>query len=453
MLYRFLEKAVNKNRFYFWIVFIALAMPLPSHTQENNPQFYKEITLHHKPYSLQSLTEEIQAQSGISFSYDAEKIDPNTKIVLKKDKLTVAAILTIVKKNTGIGYKIISKTHFIYTKPASTKKPKSKFIKTKSKQEKHTTFSANPVIKAKTIVEENKETIATPPQTITSKKVFVDTMNGSNSAPAIDSNLAMSYYMNGGGGFIGGGGGGGGTEDDEILNKKIKLSKQNKRSWHRESSTAEEFSSDKSNANQLLSYLQSNTLLALGFSADETYYFAPSFRAGLNYLYGTFSYNLGGINSWRYGIGASAKIDDHWRMHFNISTGQTVSKNYDIITNDTTTANNPTEPPVIIEHHTPLLVSAKLARYSISANWSIGKGLSIEAGLMLNRLKTKYSSNSVPINLSEILPIGYDADEKYPAIKPPYLLGNSYTGSQTYNSKLWLGIQLTVLYTMPFQND
>src|SRR3569833_1290106 len=104
---------VNNSMKYFWLVVLCLAS-VTSMGQQTNPMFYKEILLTHKPYTLQSITEEIQTQSGISFSYNADNINPDTKIKIKGDRITVAEVLALIKKQTGVSYKIFSQRHIIY---------------------------------------------------------------------------------------------------------------------------------------------------------------------------------------------------------------------------------------------------------------------------------------------------------------------------------------------------
>ncbi len=71
--------------------------------QKPDPMFYKEIQLSHKPYTLHSLSREMQRQSGITFSYNAAKISPNQKIRIKDNRLTVEQLLALVKK---IGHRL-----------------------------------------------------------------------------------------------------------------------------------------------------------------------------------------------------------------------------------------------------------------------------------------------------------------------------------------------------------
>jgi len=394
--------------------------------QQTNPMFYKEVLLTHKPYTLQSITEEIQTQSGISFSYNADNINPDTKIKLKGDRMTVAELLALVKKQTGISYKIISQRHIIYTAAAGKKHTTAKPKKLKQR-----------VKRPKQAEAEEQPLVTNEPASGSFRTAKTTTITDSATDATIvvvgDSGMVAQYYLGGGGS----GGGGGNDEQEEDIASPIP-----ERKWRR-GTVHKDYKGDGSTAtNNTLNFLGNNTLLALGASADETYYFNPTLKFGMKFLYGIASYNLGnGKNNWRYGIGGSAKIDEHWSLHFVITTGQSVSKDYIIPAAGTSTSG------------TPLTATSKLMRYGISTQYSFGGGFSIEGGLIFNSLKTNYTSNGAPVALSDILPIGYDADKKYPGIKPPYTLGNTYTGNSTGNTKTWLGIQLTLLYQLRFSGE
>ncbi|KAA5536891.1 hypothetical protein F0919_04250 [Taibaiella lutea] len=417
---------VNNSMKYFLVLVLCLAS-ITSMGQQTNPMFYKEILLTHKPYTLQSITEEIQTQSGISFSYNADNINPGTKIKIKGDRITVAEVLALIKKQTGISYKIISQRHIIYTAGAG-KKPAA----FKPKKIKHHTQRTEQDAEEPLLI--NEPAIATRSFRTAKTTTFTDTATDATIVVVGDSGLVANYYFGGGG--SGGGGGNDETEEEEMA------APIPERKWRR--GTSKSYGSDNSGAgNKTLHYLGNNLLLSPGISVDEVYYCNPTLKFGMNFIYGIASYNIGGgQNTWRYGIGGSANIDEHWSMHFVITTGQSVSKAYSIPSSiDTSVA------------ATPLTATSKLMRYGISTHYNFGGGLAIEGGLTFNSLKTNYTSNGNPVSLSDILPAGYDADKRYPGIKPPYTLGNSYTGSSTGNTKTWLGIQLTLLYQLRFSGE
>lgn len=402
---------------YFWVTALCF-LSFAATGQQVSPMFYKEILLTPKRYTLQALTEEMQAQSGISFSYNAESIDPATKIKIKSDRITVAELLALIKKKTGISYKIISKTHIIYQAPATRKKKAAKKGKAK-----HAPTASE---KTNTTVVLSATDEAADRTDIPGQAAATNILNDSagNIAGLAGDSTPVVHYNSGGGG-----GGGGGSSDEE--ERQLRPSHIPERKWRRGTAS--------SGDNNILQFFGNNLLMAAGASVDETFYFNPTVKLGFKFLYGIASYNLGGgAATWRYGLGGSAAVDEHWSLHAVITTGQSVSKDYGIPAADTSI-------PDI-----PLTATSKLTRYGISIHYNFGGGLAIEAGTTFNSLKTNYTSNGHPVTLSDILPIGYDADKKYPGIKPPYTLGNSYTGNSTGNTKTWLGIQLTLLYQFQF---
>ena len=424
---------VTKQMKCFWILMSSLCFCITARSQQKNPMFYSEIQLKHKPYTLQSITEEIQAQSGISFSYNADKISPNTRIKLSSNKLTVAAILAIIKKKTDIGYKIVSQTHIVYTQPSNQQKH------TKATKPKRKIHTQNYVSKSSIATKQN---FSLTTYNIAKTSIIVDSSNNANVVVIGDSGMVASYYS--GGGYIGGGGS---DDGDEI---ESDVDSQNDGSWKNDMPEGKIAHNNAFKKEDIINFFKNHALFSAGLSVDEKYYCNPNVRIGFSFLYGTVSYNVGSPSTFRYGLGTSAKINDNWRMHFNYSTGPSIGKIYIIQTFDTISPIDSFNNPTINETDKPLLVSSKLTRYSMGFNWNMGKGFSLEGDMVLNRLKTNYSSNSNPVNLSDFLPFGIDADSKYYAIKPPYTLGNSYSASNSSNIKTWIGFQFSLFYSLGF---
>lgn len=416
---------VNRYMKCFWVFLLCIVSSLTAAGQQADSMFLTRILLKHKPYTLQSLTKEMQAQSGISFSYNAARINPGTRIRIRGDRATVAQILAVIKRKTGISYKVVNRRHIIYVasnikKKAAAKPGKIKRSQIQSEQQTTKQVEAAPLSEAASDNQTNNGAATT------------DSTKTAGTGGSGDSTLMMSYYAGGGSGSGGGGGGSDETNGDDNAPPHI-----SERKWRR--STA---SSNGTSENSVLGFFGDNLLLAGGASVDETYYLNPTLKFGMRFLYGIASYNLGGGgNTWRYGLGGSASIDEHWSMHFVVTTGQSVYKDYTITYPDTTIP------------QAPLRVTSKLTRYGISTHYNFGNGFTVEGGLTFNSLKSNYTSNGNPVTLSNILPVGYDADEKYTGIKAPYTLGNSYSGNSTGNTKSWIGFQVTLLYQLRFSRE
>ncbi len=432
--------ALPVNKCLRLLIGFLLMAAAPLSAQKVSPMFYKEVQLTHKPYTLHSLTREIQRQSGITFSYDAVKIDPEKRIKLRRnlDRITVKELLGLLRKKTGIGYKIVGSSHIIYTLSGKSGKKSSKPARYKPKkaQQQYTAPEEDDV--AEPYIAALRED-----STLEHQIIVIG-----------DSSLAASYYL-------GSGGGGGIYPGYNIQNYT-----------HTTSGSEEELEEAAMRRNEGVrggsgfstplgqsagvQFIKKNTFVSAGFTVDEVYYLNPTMKMGFSFLYGTVSYHLGSFSHWRYGLGTSARFNNGWSVHFDWNTGGKIAQNYNIQTFDTIyppppiDSLAPPEPPTIIENNRPLLVRSTLNRFTLAVEWDMGRNFSLGGGLTMNFLNTTYSSNGSNVNLSDILPIGIDADEKYRTINPPYLLSNSYSANNPSNTKVWIGVQLRFVYRFNF---
>lgn len=433
-------RPANKHFRLCRYLIILLFSSLTTSAQKTNPMFYKEILLLHKPYTLHSLTREIQRQSGITFSYNALKINPDQKINIKRrtDRLTVIELLALLKRKTGIGYRTVNQSHIIYT-AGTFKKRKTSRTKDRrpSDKEKKTQWR---------LQEEEPEAVAG---------------STSHDVPQIeqhlmvvgDSALAMSYYLSGGGG--GAYGGNMVTKYPVTVDREDAYDDEEAESDLASSTPRRERSGGfytPLGQSATVRFLKENILLGAGVSADELYYINPTVRAGFDFLYGTIAYNTGTFAHWRYGLGSSVRLNDRWSLRLEVNGGGPLKQPYTITTFDTTTivVDSGVIRQVITERNTALVVQSRLTRFIMGAEFKMTGNLYVGGSLILNSLHTTYSSNGNPVALSNILPIGYDADDKYRTIKPPYQLSNSYNGNSSSNTKLWIGIQLSLIYKLGF---
>lgn len=396
--------------------------------------FYKNVQLAHKPYTLHTLTREIQQQSGITFSYDASRVRPDSKVKLKKDRMTVAELLSYIRKKTGIGYKVVSGNHIIYI-PPSRKPGRKKPV------------AARKAIKPKPADWQQRESYPSPPATAAN-----DSLSGQYIMVVGDSATAAGYYFGGGAA----GAGGVYTGHERPAYEAFVVDDEEEDDWndpYGNLAPAKSRFGTPLGQSGGISFLKSSVMIAPLVSVDEIYYLNPGIRAGFDFLYGAVSYNATGpYPHWRYGAGVSVPLNPRWRIALAFNTGRRISQPYNILTIDTIPPSQPDtfELPTIVEKNTPLLVESRLTRVTLSFEWHAGSNFYLDAGLTLNHLRSRYSSENQPVALSDILPIGYDADEKYRTLKPPYLLGNTYQGNTSSNTKIWLGLQLTLIYRLHF---
>jgi hypothetical protein len=172
----------------------------------------------------------------------------------------------------------------------------------------------------------------------------------------------------------------------------------------------------------------------VGLAADETFYIDPSLRAGWPFLYGmvqwSTNFNVSGV---RYGIGGSLGLTNTWRLGLQATTGA-YSKTYQ----------QELGGPLPI----PLTMRSTLQKIGILAEARIGRSLQLQFGPVLNLLSTKYYNTlgiPTPLFLSEA-----DANSQYRYIKPPYTLEDTYSAISTGNTKIWIGLQAGLFYSINF---
>jgi len=397
--------------------------------------FYKEIQLIHKSYTLDALTREIQEQSGITFSYNAAKIDPHRRIRVHAEKLTVERLLGLVKKRAGIDYQVIHGNHIVYTPVASVR---GKIVLKKV----HNRARERRIASHKINTGHIKKSAAPA-------LINADTPAARQIVVIGDSAVAAAYYM-------GAGSGGGGSL------QMIQRYPSKKDGWkdpygglNLPGDTKSGRIYKSSTHGPVGVFLKENALLGAGISADEIYYFNPMMYAGFTFLHVILSYNAtGAYPQWRYGLGAAVKISDKWNLELSFNTGKTFSRQFSFTIFDTIQGvpqDSLLPPPVIVtKKDVPISVQSKLARVVLSASWKIDERFSVSGGAVLNSLKTDYYTDDAPLFFNSLSPRIPDADKRYQTIHPPYLLTNTYSGSKSSNTKIWIGFQLRLLYRLSF---
>jgi hypothetical protein len=421
--------AVSKNTLAL-LSFLLMWLPSNVAAQQSNPMFYKEIHLTHKPYTLQSLTREMQRQSGITFSYNASKISPDKRIRIKDDKLTVEKLLSLIKKKSGISYKIINGSHIIYTEPPNSRNK----IAAKKEPRNKKKMPRGPETGQTTLIAIKEEDNGTDTQRI----VIIG-----------DSSVAAPFYMSGGGG---------GSYGGYYIQKYPVIADEIEEEWDDPYANLNSPAnrSGLGDENPTLRFLKKNALISGGFSITETYYFNPTLRAGFTFLHGIASYSLGSYPHWRYGLGTLAKINNNWDIGLSFTTGANVSGAFRESRTDTIPGPPPQfpdtipSPPIIRTQDVPILVQSRLHTFTVSAEWRVSRSFSVSGGATLNILQTNYTSNGAPFTFGSLpIPIP-DADSRYRTINPVYTLGNDYDPGSSSNTKMWIGLQIMFSYRLSF---
>ncbi|GEP88754.1 hypothetical protein SAMN05660909_01225 [Chitinophaga terrae (ex Kim and Jung 2007)] len=176
-------------------------------------------------------------------------------------------------------------------------------------------------------------------------------------------------------------------------------------------------------------------MITTGITADDVFYLSPAIHAGLPWLYAIAIWNTNfKVNGFSYGAGISRQLPGNWRLALNVTTGK-LSADY---------ANRPDTLGIMGQ----IRVKAQLSRLGIQAEKKLNNRLHICFGPVLNLLHSTYYYNGEESTLASNVMPGTDIDRTYYVIKPLYTLSNSYSSTSSSNNKLWIGFQAGLFWRL-----
>lgn len=403
---------------------------------QDSLMLFKKIQLSKKSYTFDELTHQIQKQTGITFSYNASKINSQQHFRIKSDEMNVTQLLALVKKKSGISYKMINPSYIVYIAPINSnpsvkqkKKPKKRVGETVPKKEKKSNIAP----------------IQSPVNSLAS-----DSATQQTEVVIGDSIAVANYYSSGGAGYNGYGSNSSNdksihivmryprAKDQVIVDPYASLNQPTEKNYFQLFSFGNP---------DISKFFEKNILIAGGFSADETYYFNPGIHFGFRFLYANLSYNIGAFSEWRYGIGTQVPLSETWFLQAELNTGKEFFKSFNYPTFDTTFfPPQDSLPPLIVQHDLPLNVVSKLSSFSISISNSLNKNLCLSGGISINRLRSSYFSDGISYDIQSINPPIPDVTSRFQTLKPLYVLSQSYNASDAIGVKYWVGVRLSVYW-------
>lgn len=172
-----------------------------------------------------------------------------------------------------------------------------------------------------------------------------------------------------------------------------------------------------------------------GLSIDETTPLGATFQFGFPWLFASLSGNTSFSSSqFRFGLGTSIKATDKTRIVLNFSYGNVERSGQFRDTMDVTNS---------------IRVRSSLTRASVALEFPITKKLKVQVGPLFNFLQTSYYINS---RLSSLQLFEAHGDQLFYAIKPPYLITNTFSPTRDSNTKTWIGFQVNFYYMINFRD-
>jgi hypothetical protein len=176
-----------------------------------------------------------------------------------------------------------------------------------------------------------------------------------------------------------------------------------------------------------------------GITANEIMYSNATLQVGLPEVYGTFSAGTNfNLTELRFGGGTSIRLSDSWRLNLQVDFGKTI-RNFKDFETDSSGA------PINSADAKRIKVNGKATRINILFERKLSKNLSLQLGPTFTMMKTEYFVNNRATKAGSL---GTDADKKYRTVSPPFLISNSFNANSTSNSKIWVGVQVGLFYTI-----
>lgn len=167
-----------------------------------------------------------------------------------------------------------------------------------------------------------------------------------------------------------------------------------------------------------------------GISLEESFIVNGQLQAGMPFLYGVASWGTGrSASGLRYGAGISAPLGENWRLHLQATTGK-MQFDYDSAT--------------FVKKE----IRMQWQKLALIAERRLNDHLGVQAGISLNILRSEYYMMGTPASLGREEEVALK-DVRY--FKPLYAISDTFSPDATDSRKMWIGLQLSVVYRLHFR--
>lgn len=404
-------KAVCKRTIV--VIFFSLGLLLAARKQGNAQRtavnLQQQVNIPADRLPLDSLLQVVSKQTGVKFSVNTRKFPLSRAVTIKRRKQTVAALLGEIRASTKMDYTFVG-GHIIFVDAVAPLPKKAIAV-----------IAGKLPVKSPAAKRDSPEIRAAFPSTLSAEMEHTTKLVAEIPAPASFNATAPSvgpFYNV--------------TRPEVFRTKLARLTANAKISAARNlrlSAAAVAGSGIGSGMRNgrsrgTLRTGVSNWWIKPGVTGDDLLFVHTTLHAGHSLLYGILSWSTDFRNSgYRYGAGVSIPLNEQWRLHGQFTTGR-LWFNKDSLQ---------VKRSLVVDLH----------KVAIMAEIRIGRKWSLQAGPVLNIMRTKFVQDKSAINfvqeLSEIRKI-------YGLIKPQYTLSNNYNPNASKFTSSWIGAQIGIYY-------
>ncbi|MBX9448824.1 MAG: hypothetical protein KL787_03535 [Taibaiella sp.] len=375
-----------------------------------------QVSLPDRSYSVHELTQTIQWQAEVSFSYNSKEINSAQKIVIQRHQTDLVSLLHYLKVNYGITSRIAG-GHVVfipgpgYTGNKKLKREKKKIAKRNRKKQKVQERKAN-LLREKREKEIELQNGAHPAPVQTSDPR--DSMAFIQEITAQDEALKQ-YYLELG-------------PRDQLQRLSGNVNSLEKR--------ARDFNAHKG--------IRKSMMINMAAYADENFFFNPQLEFGYKYLYLTGTYALHrDLSHPRWGAGVLVPVTEKVSIRIFGNFGKFKKATnffYDLTPRDT----SPVDPVIYSGDY---ITKGNLLKVGITFEYRFSKYFSATLSPVWNQLSTRFLQNNNPVSLMSLLPAGEVGirEEDVQLLQRSILIThNTFSLSQTQYQRNWFGIQIGI---------
>lgn len=378
-----------------------------------------QVSLPDRSYSVHELTQTVQWQAEISFSYNSKEINSSQKIVIQKHQTDLVSLLHYLKVNYGITSRIVGK-HVVfipgpqYTGNKKLTREKKKIAKRNRKKQKAQERKGNLLReKREEEIEHQNEVNPVPVQTSdpSESTAFIQEITAQDE-------VLKQYYLELG------------DQDQlQLLSGNVNSLEKRERDLNAHKG------------------IRKSMMINIAAYADENFSFNSQLEFGYKYLYLTGTYALHReLSHPRWGAGALVPINEKVSVRIFGNFGKlkrTTNYFYDLTPpppDDTTRV----DPVIYSGNYT---AQGNLLKVGITFEYRFSKYFSVTLSPVWNQLSTRFLQNNDPVSLMSLFPADEVGIREGDVQLLPYsvlLTHNTFSLSQTQYQRNWFGIQIGV---------
>jgi hypothetical protein len=402
-----------------------LVLAHPAFCQDQGLNLNKQIRLKPGLLRLDSLLQSASRQTKVVFSFNPKKIDTHSYVNIRNEVMNLVSLLALLKDKNGLAVKLME-NYIVITSVSPKVEEKIYPIKKVLEPPISTTLRLDktrihdPMAKRDELMGHGIETMNVPSNVDSLSrqlaKVVIDSIKTQSADEQRQSIMRLPVSL---------------PPIDSSKRKFAGIEKIEKKDAKQKNEVSQKI---KPVTDKLYIFVKS------GLSIDESSFLGVTAQVGVSSFYGTVSANTDfSVSQIRYGVGVSMRPSKKLRLHILGNMGS-MYKSFSI---DTSTSVLPSP------QRNSVTVKGMLARVGISVEFPIAQKWVVQVGPYFNFLQTTYFINTLRGNLSTIR-VASDGDQAFYTMKPPYLIGNTYSATSDSNLKTWIGVQVSVLYRLNF---